>query len=132
MSAARLDMCDDLIQYGWTPTKDSDPTLRSRYEATLPIPSTTKIPFQVFESDGKLIRSHKPVILNITYEDNQFFISNESLNVFASGDDIETAIYGFSHHIVYFYEFYSSKKPEECSGLASNLKRLYDQFVKAN
>ncbi|MFW2371864.1 MAG: hypothetical protein ACN4GM_01985 [Gammaproteobacteria bacterium] len=128
MSVAKEYMYGEVEKYGWSPSKDDDGGLLSRYEEKHEIPRVFKMPMYVFVSGEKIIQSNKPVEVTFSYEDNQYFASNDALDVFAYGDTIELAVEDFSQHIIYFYEFYLSKDRDECMGQALKLKELYDGF----
>jgi len=128
MSVAREYIYEELHDYGWSYKKKSD--THQRYEEQHDVPHVKKYPMKEFFSDGKVIVSKRPVVLTVAFEDEQYYATNDNLNIFAVGDSISSVVEDFSHHIVHFYEYYTNKGEDEIVGNALRLKEIYDSFQK--
>lgn len=128
MSVAQQYMTDYLNTYGWSQTKKS--LLNHRYEEQHEVPNIKKVPMMQFVSEGIVVESSKPVELVVTFEDEQYIATNETLNIFAAGESISSVVSNFSHHIVHFYEYYLNKDINEVTGNGLRLKKIYENFKK--
>lgn len=124
MSVARDYVFEDVIKKRWEPI--TQPSSVRLYEEEHIIPHVLKLPLREFFSDHKVVVSDKPVQVVISSEANEYFAENESLSIYAIGDSVESAIQEFSHHVVYFFEYYKNKSENEVIGKAARLKELYE------
>ncbi|MDH5218714.1 MAG: hypothetical protein OEX19_13515 [Gammaproteobacteria bacterium] len=128
MSVARDNVFDDLYDRGWKVVKQY-PSLRG-IEGQQEVPDIMRVPLKEFTSEGRFLRSDKPVEIIITNEDGIFFASSESLNIEAEGDTISESIEDFSQHVFYFYSYYTGKDASEVMGNAIRLKELYENHFQ--
>lgn len=128
MSVARDNVFDDLYDRGWKAVEQY-PSLRG-IEGRQEVPDIMRVPLKEFTLEGESLRSDKPVEIVITNEDGVFFVSNESLNIDAEGSSISEAIEDFSHHVFYFYSYYTNKDNSEVIGNAIRLKELYENHFQ--
>jgi len=128
MSVARQYMYEDLQDHGWSHSDDSQ--AYQRYEEQHDVPNVKKIPKIEFWSEDKLIVSDKPVVIIVTYEDGQYYATNDTLNIFSVGENIASVIADFSHHVMHFYGYYADKDFNELTGNALRLKQIYASFQK--
>jgi len=86
-----------------------------------------KLPVWVFSSEGKAIKAKKPVSLKVFRGETLFFVENETLEIYATGESLEEAMRVFNDHLIYFYTHYKDLGWEHVTGNAVRLKKLYQK-----
>jgi hypothetical protein len=61
---------------------------------------------------------------------NDFFVENETLGIFATGETREEAKRAFDEHLIYFYNHYKKLSWDRVTGEAERLKRLYEDLFQ--
>jgi len=124
MSAARDYMEETLRHKGWSASKSEYSKSVRMLEVEHSVPSILKFPIAQFISDDSVVISNKPVQVTLIIENNQFFATSDSLNIFAVGKDMESVMKTFSQHVVYFFNYYKNK--EYVVGDAVRLKGIFE------
>ncbi len=123
------DIREGLKKEGWGPVRQMSSA--RLYEEEYTVPHIQKLPLRLFASDDKVVSSEKPVEVAIFMEGNKYYAENDALKIYAVGDSIQSAIQEFSHHIVYFFQYYNEKDDSEVVGRAITLKKIYDDYFSA-
>lgn len=89
-----------------------------------------KIPAWEFSSSNATVRALKPVSVKVTRGETLFFVENETLDIFATGETREEAIRAFNEHLIYFYNHYKNLSWDRVTGEAERLKRLYEDLFQ--
>lgn len=83
-----------------------------------------------FKATGLKVYSFKPIEVVITRENGTYFAENESLEIYASGDNEQEAIEDFCQHVIYFYKHYKQLTWDRVTGQAKKLKEIYEQLFE--
>ncbi len=83
-----------------------------------------------FHVKEKSLRSLKPVTANISKSEACYFIENEALGIYTTGESVDVAIKEFIEQVVYFYEYYNELPQSKVTGKAQRLKVLYDEVFE--
>jgi len=89
-----------------------------------------KTPAWEFSSSYATVRALKPVSVKVTRGETLFFVENETLDIFATGETREEAIRAFNDHLIYFYNHYKNLSWDRVTGEAERLKRLYEDLFQ--
>ena len=89
-----------------------------------------KTPVWEFSSPSATVRALKPVSVKVTRGETLFFVENETLDIFATGETREEAIRAFNDHLIYFYNHYKNLSWDRVTGEAERLKRLYEDLFQ--
>ena len=89
-----------------------------------------KIPAWEFSSSYATVHARKPVLVKVTRGETLFFVENETLDIFATGETREEAIRAFNEHLIYFYNHYKNLSWDRVTGEAERLKRLYEDLFQ--
>jgi hypothetical protein len=83
-----------------------------------------------FKHGDKILVSTQPVLICIYEVDENICAESEDLDIFASGNSMESALLDFEIQIADFYDHYTSANAPELMGHAIDLKRIFEtQFV---
>jgi len=124
MSAAREYMYETLRHEGWTANESELSKSTRLRESEYVVPSRLRFPLHQFVSENKVLFSNKPVEVSVIFENNQIIASNESLSIFAVGDDMDSVMNDFSQHVFYYFNYY--RNVGEVIGDAVRLKDIYE------
>ncbi|MEA1991059.1 MAG: hypothetical protein U9N58_02540 [Thermodesulfobacteriota bacterium] len=69
-------------------------------------------------------------MVKVTRGEILFFVENETLDIFATGETREEAIRAFNEHLIYFYNHYKNLSWDRVTGEAERLKRLYEDLFQ--
>jgi len=89
-----------------------------------------KTPAWEFSSSYATVRARKPVLVKVTRGETLFFVENETLDIFATGETREEAKRAFDEHLIYFYNHYKNLSWDRVTGEAERLKRLYEDLFQ--
>jgi hypothetical protein len=84
-----------------------------------------KYPAWLFVADGLRLHTAHPVQVVIERIGDKHFASCQRLHVFAEGSSASEAMDDLSGQVVYFYKRYSKLGDDEVTGLAAELREIY-------
>ncbi len=75
----------------------------------------------------------KPIKVNVSSEDDVFYVENETLLLVGIGSTMNDAMKDFSKHLIHFYKYYKVMSDDELTDNARRLKKIYSTiFVRDN
>jgi hypothetical protein len=103
----------------------SQPLIAGMFPLIPPLPLFTIV------VDGVIRYLSRPLILRTAIEDGQFFVENDTLQLFGHGATMMDAMQAFSRDLIYYWRYYRSLSNDEVAGHGAVLKRLYEDLVVA-
>jgi hypothetical protein len=85
------------------------------------------IPISSAERDGERLVSKKPVAVTLTSSMDGTSAENDSLKIFAFGEDPEEALADFRSQLIELYEHYSKLSDDEVMGEAQVLRKRFNE-----
>jgi hypothetical protein len=85
-----------------------------------------EVPVFEFEVDGFVKRLSKPVTLRVSWEAGKYFVENDTLALFGTGDSLRDAVSEFLQDLAYFWDYYSSLDEDSVTGHGARLKQIYE------
>src|SRR5260370_34238327 len=79
--------------------------------------------------DGVIRHLSRPLILRTAIEGGQFFVENDTLQLFGYGATLLDAMQAFSRDLIYYWRYYRSLSNDEVAGHGIVLKKLHDDLV---
>lgn len=89
-----------------------------------------QLPFWLFESRGRRIRSDRAVTVKVTEGVDGWHVAEcERLHVYAAAESYEDCLADLQDQVVHFFDTYRNLSKDDVVGLASDLADLYrDHF----
>lgn len=80
-----------------------------------------------FISNTVTLSSKKPIKIQVEQGQELYFVSNERLAIYASGESIFKAFKDFDEQLIYFYNYYKNLSWDQVTGLACKIKQIYEE-----
>ena len=126
MTTTVYDEFEKIWAIGWEKTPEDTSILRDEPKPTPP--QTMRIPLTEFSSGGLDVKSSKPIVVSIYYDEDSFAAESEALHLFATGESVDEAISEFNEQLIYFYNYYTSLSADAVTGIAVQLREKYENY----
>ncbi|GEM_PF-3133220 len=87
------------------------------------------IPIFTVEISNKLYKFNSPIYVQSTFENNLFITSNNTLNLYGTGDTLEDAIRDLCESIIFVYEDYLATDDSKLTPKALEEKLFYKSLI---
>jgi len=126
-TSALLYETGQLRERGW----DETAPLYFYQSDRIPFEGSIRFPLRSFQANAVMLETDKPVEIKLYFDQDIFFVENESLHIFATGQTIDEALAEFNAQVVHFYNYYMSLENNQVQGQAQHIKHLYTQHFRA-
>ncbi len=86
-------------------------------------------PLWVVHSEGRILKTSRPITVNVFRDGDIFFAENETLLVCGTGDSAWDAVEDLEMHIFHFWKYYNGLPEDSVIGEAKRLKNQYKNLL---